>query len=347
MKFSVKLAVLVGVLVLLCALGFFVTHSMPTPFNIPVGGNDQYSTVSESRGAVNLQGTPPPETKSQESLSKSRASDPAIPQSTSMPSASMPIALEQKSDEPKPKVSGLGLYVLPDRTNDRMSEHIEGEYLCGMPIVLSVRLVNLAAKHNELNASPIKISRLWADDLRFDVTLSSRSVETFKIKPSLKPQERDAEPLLEIFKTDLDGIWVVEAETTATLEPGLYRIAPSFCGVSATPILIKIAKSSSPESHKEVMIQKARALYRTLQYEKAIEIADKAMLDGGYLVSDNGKHHVILVSAASHEALGHYEGALALYKKFKAGAPEPKPHPGMGVSLVDVKIAELEKLLQK
>jgi len=324
-----------------CLVIVFVNHRKSTPGNTPNSASAQPAPASELTAPVSgSERTESSGSRRVESLGEGKMADSTVAKPTYIPVTPDLTVLDRESEESQQKLSGLALHVIPSFVTERSPERIQTDYLCGMPIILYVRLVNKAAKDKEPDAMSIKVPR-WAEDVCFDVTLSSNTIDSFIVESILERSEKDGEQQLDLSMPEVEGVWIVEGQTTAELAPGLYRVAPSFRSIHAEPFFVKLSKPSEPDSGLQIMMKEASALYMKAQYEKSIELADKAMQEGGVFVKDTSGGYAILLSAGSHEALGNYEEALALYKKFKARAPDGDPY------LVDGLILRMEELLQK
>lgn len=233
----------------------------------------------------------------------------------------------------------LGLFVRPNRIADRGSDRILGDYLCGMPVILSVRVVNVAERKGRKNAVPVKVQGNWRDGVAFSVVNKEGVlVPTLTPQPLLHGAKGEAESTVVVFHNELWDYWFIDSGATAHLK-GDYRLASGWKDATAREIRLQFREPESDEDRAKVLMAQAEEQMLLKHFSKAGLLLEEVVKRRGENFQD-GDLAVLVLMGDAFAAANRPREALKAYKKYVASwreASEPE--------VVLWKISRLEKQL--
>lgn len=229
------------------------------------------------------------------------------------------------------KDAHLGLFVLPDSITERDQERTVGDYVSGMPVVLSVRLVNVWAKKRHKEASVINIPHDWKGNVVFSVKgKGQRVVSEWNIEPFINEKETKDEGAIDLFENEATAQWVISGAATVELE-GEYTITTSWNKITARKIVLRFAKPETEEADARLKVSRAKKKLMQKDYNTVISMMGDVKNRHGEVSFGNTSVSLLLGDALAgvgryNDALKAYEEFLATYRKEREGpryeAPE-------------------------
>lgn len=216
--------------------------------------------------------------------------------------------------------TGVSLHVLPYRTAKRDSDTTYVDYLSGMPVWFTVRLVNGGAKWRMPGSGPIMVPADWQQALAWrivdkdgnEVSIPLPESPVKGVQPT--PAHDGRLPLL---RNDLWGGREISAKDSAELN-GEYHVSVSWGSIHAEKIVLRFRPPEGDVEKAYVTIRQAEQDTRDGNPQHAIELLESVIGKYGEMFGEGGDVAVLLLGHAFSEA-DNPRDALRCYSRYLEG----------------------------